>query len=146
MVLWDKSFLSRGTNVNIGLTIPGNWSFEIRRISPEIHTKSGRFHLKSAGFHEIRMKSGGFHMKSARNPPDFMNVSFWVITKCRSFFRKTKNYPSEGPFTVSVSVSVYSDANKWVQLTSMVLFTLNDAKHQRKKTQTLMLTLTVNRP
>ena len=28
----------------------------------------------------------------------------------------------------------------------MVLFTLNDAKHQRKKTQTLTLTLTVNRP
>ena len=52
----------------------------------------------------------------------------------------------KGPFTVSVSVSVCSDAKKWVQLTSMVLFTLNDAKHQRKKTQTLTLTLTVNRP
>ena len=30
------------TGANIGLTIPGNWSFEIRRISP---VKSGRFHL-----------------------------------------------------------------------------------------------------
>ena len=52
----------------------------------------------------------------------------------------------KGPFTVSVSVSVCGDANKSVQLTSMMLFTLNDAKHQRKKTQTLALTLTVNRP
>ena len=25
------------------------------------------------------------------NPPDFMNVSFWVITKYRPFFRKTNN-------------------------------------------------------
>ena len=52
----------------------------------------------------------------------------------------------KGLFTVSVRVSVCGDANKWVQLTSMVLFTLNDAKHQRKKTQTQTLTLTVNRP
>ena len=64
---------------NIGLTIPGNWSFEIRRIScvksggfhlksarfHEIHTKSTGFHLKSARFHEIHMKSTGFHLKSA---------------------------------------------------------------------------------
>ena len=42
--------------------------------------------------------------------------------------------------------SIHSDANKWVQLTSMELFTFNDAKHQRKKTETLTLTLTVNRP
>ena len=41
-------------------------------------------------------------------------------------------------------ISVCDDTNNWVQLTSMVLFTLNDAKHQRKKMQTL--TLTVNRP
>ena len=48
--------------------------------------------------HEIRMKSGRFHVKSAWNPldftwnlPDFKNVSFWVITKYRSFFRKTKH-------------------------------------------------------
>ena len=61
-------------NENIGLTIPGNWSFEIRRIS--------------AG--EIHQISGEIHTKSAQNPPDFMNVSFWVITKYRSFFRKTK--------------------------------------------------------
>ena len=53
-------------------------------------------------------------------------------------------YDRSGPFTVSVSISVCGDANKWVQLTSMVLFTLNDAKHQRK--MTLTLTLTVNRP
>ena len=26
-----------------------------------------RFHMKSAGFHEIRMKSGGFHVKSTQN-------------------------------------------------------------------------------
>ena len=32
--------------------------------------------------HEIRTKSGGFH--------EIKNVSFWVITKYRSFFRKTK--------------------------------------------------------
>ena len=51
-----------------------------------------------------------------------------------------------GPFTVSVSVSVCGDTNIWVQLTSMVLFTLNDAKHQRKKTRMLTLTLTVNTP
>ena len=52
----------------------------------------------------------------------------------------------KGLFTVSVSVSVCSDANKWVQFTSIVVFTLNDAKHQRKETQTLTLMLTVNRP
>ena len=51
----------------------------------EIHIKSTGFHLKSAGFH---LKSANF-MKSTRNLPDFMNVSFWVITKYRSFFRKT---------------------------------------------------------
>ena len=61
--------------LNIGLSIPGNWSFEIRRIS--------------AG--EIRMKSGGFQVKSTQNPPDFMNVSFCVMIKYRSFFRKTKH-------------------------------------------------------
>ena len=57
--------------INIGLTIPGNWSFEIRRISP---LKSVDFTMKSSGFHldftrEIwwisPMKSSGFH-------PDFM--------------------------------------------------------------------------
>ena len=40
--------------------------------------------------------------------------------------------------------NVYPEANKWVHLTSMELFTCNDAKHERKKMQTLMLT--VNRP
>ena len=52
----------------------------------------------------------------------------------------------KGLFTVSVSISVCDDSNKWVQLTSMELFSFNDAKHQRKKMQTLTLTLTVNRP
>ena len=41
---------------------------------------------------EICMKSTKFHVKSAQNPPDFMNVSFWVITKYRSFFRKTNKF------------------------------------------------------
>ena len=49
-----------------------------------------------------------------------------------------------GLFTVSVNVSVYDDANKWIQLASVEIFTFNDAKHQRKKT--LILTLTMNRP
>ena len=63
---------------NIGVTIPGNWSFEIQRISREIRwiswnpadfmwnpadfTKSGRFHVKCSRFH---VKSGRFH----DNPP-----------------------------------------------------------------------------
>ena len=37
--------------------------------------------MKSARFHEICWISW--------NPPNFMNMSFWVITKYRSFFRKT---------------------------------------------------------
>ena len=53
--------------------------------------------MKSTGFHKIRWiswnpldftKSAGFH---GWNPPDFMNVSFWVMIKYRSFYRKTKN-------------------------------------------------------
>ena len=52
------------------------------------------------------MKSGGFQqVKSVRNPadftwnpPDFMNVSFWVITKYRSFFRKTNNWMHDWDF------------------------------------------------
>ena len=44
---------------NIGLTIPGNLSFEIRQISP---MKSGRFHPEIQWISP--MKSGGFH-------PDF---------------------------------------------------------------------------
>ena len=52
-----------------------SWNlYEICWISPEIH-----------------MKSGGFHLKSVRIPPDFMNVRFCVMIKYRSFFRKTKN-------------------------------------------------------
>ena len=55
---------------NIGLTIPGNWPFEIRRISCvksgrfheicEIQQISGEIHMKSGGFHEIHMKSVDF--------------------------------------------------------------------------------------
>ena len=45
--------------------------------------------VKSAGFH-------GFHGEIRRiswwNPPDFMNVSFWVMIKYRSFYRKTNEY------------------------------------------------------
>ena len=39
-------------------------------------------------------------------------------------------------FTLSVCVSDCHNANKWEPLISMVLFTLIDAKHQRKKSQT----------
>ena len=85
-VWWSSIGLSTFERPNIGLTIPGNWSFEIWQISP---VKSGRFHpdftceihpkpYKSKcfsknssvwwmqgggydqGFHEIRMKSAGF--------------------------------------------------------------------------------------
>ena len=52
--------------------------------------------------------------------------------------------PCQGLFTVSVSISICDDANKWVQLTIIELFTFNEAKHQRNKMQTLALTL--NRP
>ena len=104
---------------NIGLTIPGNWSFEIRRIScfmceirqiscvksGGFHLKSARFHLKSARFHEIRMKSTGFHLKSVRNPPDFMNVSFCVMIKYGSFFRKTKTWTEAVDFSFLFNIS-----------------------------------------
>ena len=73
--------------------------YEIRRISPvksvwnppdftrEIHMKSAGFHLKSARFHEIHMKSSGFHEIHRIS----WNVSFCVMIKYRSFFRKTKH-------------------------------------------------------
>ena len=48
---------------------------------------------------------------------------------------------SKGLFTVSVFVIDCDVANKWVPLISMVLFTLNYIKHQRKKTQLQMLTV-----
>ena len=78
--------------------------------------KSGRFHVKSSGFHEIHLKNLINQMNSnknssvlcsavgrlmsldsheirwiSQNPPNFMNMSFCVITKYRSFFRKTNN-------------------------------------------------------
>ena len=79
---------------NIGLTIPGNWSFEIRRISPLISwVKSGGFHpditVKSTQNYKSKcfsknssvwwMQGGGFHpeiwwispMKSGWFHPDF---------------------------------------------------------------------------
>ena len=92
--------------LNIGLTIPGNWSFEImceiRQISPvksggfhtwnlyEIHQISPEiagFHLKSARFHEIHMKSAGFHLKSIWNLPDFTwnPLDFMKSTKSTRF-------------------------------------------------------------
>ena len=51
---------------NIGLTIPGNWSFEIRRISP---VKSSRFHpWNLADFTlEIHWISPRYHVKSTQN-------------------------------------------------------------------------------
>ena len=42
----------------------------------------------------------------------------------------------QGQFTVSVCVSDPDIANKWVPLIPMVLFTLNDAKHQKKTSLT----------
>ena len=77
---------------------------------PDFMVKSTGFH-GFYGFHEIRqiswwnppdftdfMKSTRFHGEIRRiswwNPPDFtdfMNVSFWVMIKYRSFYRKT-NY------------------------------------------------------
>ena len=79
---------------------------------PDFRVKSGRFHgwnpldftdftwnppdftwnpldfmdfMKSAGCHEICQISWW-------NLPDFMNVSFWVMIKYRSFYRKTNKY------------------------------------------------------
>ena len=55
-------FKIKNKSTNTGLTIPGNWSFEIRRISwspHEIWRISG----------EIHTKSGGFQVKSTWNPP-----------------------------------------------------------------------------
>ena len=87
---------------------------KIRRVFAE----TSDFMVKSAGFHgEIRwiswnpldfmdfMKSTRFHGEIRRiswwnpldftdftwNPPDFMNVSFCVMIKYRSFYRKTKH-------------------------------------------------------
>ena len=61
--LFEVILISEFTNSeNIGLNIPGNWSFEIRRISHKSWWISC----------EIHMKSGGFHLKSAQNLPDFM--------------------------------------------------------------------------
>ena len=64
--------------------------------------KSGRFHVKSTykpykssnsrkilQFHGVLWE--GYVMFFTWNLLDFMNMSFWVITKCRSFFRKTKH-------------------------------------------------------
>ena len=50
----------------------------------------------------------------------------------------------KGPFTESVCVYNCDMAYKWVPFISMVLFTLSDAKHQRKKSQTQTQSLTVN--
>ena len=64
MKLNYQFFQNQQPILNIGLTIPGNWSFEIRRISAgeirrisagEIWQISGEIHLKSAGFHECEL-------------------------------------------------------------------------------------------
>ena len=65
--------------------------------------------MKSAGFHgeicwiswilwwnppDFMVKSAGFHGEICQiswNLPDFMNVSFWVMIKYRSFYRKTNH-------------------------------------------------------
>ena len=53
------------------------------------------FHMKPAGFHEICQISCEIHQISHEirwiswNLPNFMNMSFCVIAKYRSFFRKT---------------------------------------------------------
>ena len=41
---------------------------------------------------------------------------------------------------------ICANANKWVQLPLMKLFTFSDAKHQRKKMQMVTLRLTVDIP
>ena len=53
---WSAVFSDQQHLKHIGLTIPGNWSFEIRRISP--------------------VKSGGFH-------PDFTR-EIWQISPVKS--------------------------------------------------------------
>ena len=58
--------------------------------------KSGRFHLKS-------VRNPPDFMKSVRNPPDFMNVSFCVMIKYRSFFRKTNQISSREIFAVTTA-------------------------------------------
>ena len=47
---------------NIGLTIPGKWSFVVDFIVKStkpirFYVKSGRFHVKSGRFHEIHLKT-----------------------------------------------------------------------------------------
>ena len=67
------------------------------------------FMVKSTGFHrfhgeicqiswwnlpDFMVKSTRFHGEICQiswNPPDFMNVSFWVMIKYRSFYRKTNH-------------------------------------------------------
>ena len=52
--LFLVSVLMHSKRQNIGLTIPGNWSFEIRRISGEIRTKSAGFHeCELLGDHQV---------------------------------------------------------------------------------------------
>ena len=61
------------------------------------------------GFHENLnlldfMKSARFHM----NPPECVNMSFWVITKYRSFFRKT-NHNNFTDIIIPLVVGHYSN-------------------------------------
>ena len=63
--------------------------------SPTLHSSNWRVFAETLAF----IIMGGFHRWylgeirriSGWNPPDFMNVSFWVMIKYRSFYRKTKN-------------------------------------------------------
>ena len=110
VIAWTDKRTDRQTQRKHRVTIPCKRSFdftwnlhEIQRISGEIHPKpykircfsknssdfirfGGGFHLKSAGFHhEIRRISRISWWK-------IKNVSFCVMIKYRSFFRKTKHY------------------------------------------------------
>ena len=89
------------------VTIPCKWSFDFTWNPADftwIHPKpykSKCFNQNySVWWMQERGYDPGFHdfheiswnpLDFTWNPPDFMNVSFWVITKYRSFFRKTKH-------------------------------------------------------
>ena len=78
----------------------------------EIHMKSARFHLKSVrNLLDFTWNLPDF-MKSVRNLPDFMNVSFCMMIKYRSFFRKTnKNWKSYSDNKISIS---YNTCLSWI--------------------------------
>ena len=75
-----KFLPERKRSKNMGLTIPGNWSFEIRRISPVKSTQNlikASVSAKTLQFDECRVGAmTKDFMKSAWNPPDFKIMSF----------------------------------------------------------------------